>query len=153
MLRGSLGKGREQTADLCRGRDRRASYRATSGGEVVHRDLKPSNIFVTFDGVVKILDFGLARTVGGAAREEPALTITAATQPGALIGAPAYLSPEQARGEPADARSDIFSFGCVLYEMVVGQCAFPGDTPAELFPAILKDEPRDISETGKTVSG
>src|SRR4051812_25665061 len=99
---------------------------------IVHRDLKPENVFVTTDGRVKILDFGLARQVsaalagGGDATISP--SIDAQTSPGMVMGTVGYMSPEQARGEPGDHRSDLFAFGAVLYELVSGRRAFQRDT-------------------------
>jgi Tol biopolymer transport system component len=109
---------------------------------IVHRDLKPGNIQITPDGRVKVLDFGLAKSVAldtsaGASRSP---TI-AATQQGTVLGTPAYMSPEQARGRHADKRSDIWSFGCVLYEMIAGRRAFGGDTPSDCLAAVLGSEP------------
>jgi serine/threonine protein kinase len=95
---------------------------------IVHRDLKPENVFVSAACHVKILDFGLA-----------------ATHAGLVTGTPGYLSPEQVRGEPADHRSDLFSFGCVLYEMLGGKRAFHGASPADTLHAILHSSPRDLS--------
>ena len=114
---------------------------------IVHRDLKPENLFVTRDSRVKILDFGLAKLVlprgGGAATEMP--TATGGTEPGIVLGTLGYMSPEQVRGQAVDARSDIFSFGAVLYEMLTGRRAFRGDSAADTLSAILMTEPPDIS--------
>ena len=122
---------------------------AAHGAGIIHRDLKPDNIFLTSDGRVKILDFGLARDVEAAGADEThSPTVSRYTDPGAVMGTAGYMSPEQVRGEPADQRSDIFSLGCVLYEMVSGQRAFGGDTAVETMSAILKEEPSDISTSG-----
>ena len=104
--------------------------------DVIHRDLKPSNIKITPDGIVKVLDFGLAKALGGEPSEKP----TTITQPGRLLGTPAYMSPEQARGKPTDKRSDIWSFGCVLYEMLTGRIPFEGETVSDTLANILQKE-------------
>lgn len=116
---------------------------------IVHRDLKPENIFILRNGNIKILDFGLAKLVRSDASSEPAATLGgSATLPGMVLGTVGYMSPEQVRGEVADQRSDIFSFGAVLFEMLTGKRAFKRDTSAETMTAILREEPPELTETG-----
>jgi len=110
------------------------ALRAVHSRGILHRDLKPSNVFVTKSGDAKLLDFGIAKLRDGDTR-------AAHTIDGAVIGTVAYMSPEQAQGKPVDARSDIFSFGALLYELISGRRAFRGDTDAEAFGALLRDEP------------
>jgi len=111
---------------------------------IVHRDLKPENLFVTRDGRVKILDFGLAR-VQASAVDDPSLatapTVAAMTEPGTVLGTLGYMAPEQALGQGADSRADLFALGCVLYEMVGGRAAFRRGSAVETIGALLRDEP------------
>jgi serine/threonine protein kinase len=118
---------------------------------IVHRDLKPENLFLTKDGRVKILDFGLAKLaqVEGSASVSKLPT---STEPGLVMGTLGYISPEQIKNEPADARSDIFALGVILYEMLSGQRPFRGNSAGETMAAILKEDPPDLSVTNKNIS-
>ena len=115
---------------------------------IVHRDLKPENIFLTSDDRVKILDFGLARLESKVADQEArsAPTATHHTEPGVVMGTVPYMSPEQVRGDPVDTRTDIFSFGSILYEMISGHRAFLRETSAETMTAILKEDPPSLPQ-------
>ncbi|MGH9835315.1 MAG: protein kinase domain-containing protein, partial [Blastocatellia bacterium] len=121
---------------------------------IVHRDLKPENLFVTKDGRVKILDFGLAKLrppqVGAVDFDAP--TQKKITDPGVVMGTVGYMSPEQVRGQETDHRSDIFAFGVILYEMLSGQRAFRGASAIEVMNAILKEEPAEFGETNTKIN-
>nr|MDQ5872187.1 protein kinase [Acidobacteriota bacterium] len=121
---------------------------------IVHRDLKPENLFVSRDGHVKILDFGLAKRVEAVApgKETSAPTNSGHTEPGTVMGTAGYMSPEQVKGFAVDHRSDIFSFGTILYELLSGKKAFKRETSAETMAAILRDEPPELSESGRNIS-
>jgi Tol biopolymer transport system component len=122
---------------------------------IVHRDLKPENVFITKGGQVKILDFGIAKLVPRRAPEElaKATTEVGATQSGAMLGTVGYMSPEQVRGQAVDGRSDIFSFGCVLYEMLCGRRAFARETAVDTISAILHADPCDLGDTTARIRG
>jgi serine/threonine-protein kinase len=127
-----------------------AGLAAIHDRDVLHRDLKPANVMITRTGLVKVLDFGLARrppSVGpGTESVGATLSVPLATAEHAIVGTPAYMSPEQAAGRPADARSDVFSFGVTLYEMIAGQRPFAGDTDLALLFAIQNSTPKPLRD-------
>ena len=108
---------------------------------LVHRDLKPDNLFITREGSLKILDFGVARTTESATPPAGTLPLT---QSGAIMGTAGYMAPEQVRGQVADARSDLFALGAIIYECLTGQLAFPGETPVERGYKILNADPPEL---------
>jgi eukaryotic-like serine/threonine-protein kinase len=124
--------------------------KAHSAG-IIHRDLKPGNVMVTDDGLVKVLDFGLAKLTERESDEEGTRTLPPRTETGTIVGTASYMSPEQAEGQKVDPRSDIFSFGVVLYEMVTGQRAFVGESNLAILTAILREEPKPASQIVKAM--
>ena len=122
---------------------------AAHGENIVHRDLKPSNVMITAQGAVKILDFGLAKAVSariGLPAGDSVVSGASMTMTGIVVGTPAYMSPEQARGDPVDRRTDIWAFGCLLFETITGERAFAGRTATDTIAAILREDP-DWSKT------
>jgi TolB-like protein/lipoprotein NlpI len=151
-LRGKIDRGpisQKQAVDW--GLQMARGLSAAHGKGVVHRDLKPENVFVTSDGHVKLLDFGLAKRVEKGSEKTSAPTDAAHTAPGTVMGTMGYMSPEQVRGLPVDHRTDIFSLGAVLYEMLSGRKAFKRDTASDTMAAIMRDEPAEISQSGRNI--
>src|SRR5207237_4553582 len=127
---------------------------ATHPKEIINRDPKPYNLFITKDGRVKILDFGIAKLTQaeGSQSQTDIPTRRVDTGPGVVMGTVGYMSPEQVRGQKVDHRSDIFSFGAILYEIVSGRRAFHRESTADTISAILKEHPPDLSETNQRIS-
>jgi eukaryotic-like serine/threonine-protein kinase len=126
-----------------------AALSAAHDAGITHRDIKPENVMIRRDGIVKVLDFGLAKLTESASPVIDSQATTMArniTDAGVVMGTPRYMSPEQARGERVDARTDIFSLGVALYEMIAGRAPFAGTTPAEVTAAILRDSPPPLAE-------
>jgi eukaryotic-like serine/threonine-protein kinase len=155
MLEGETLRQRLQGGALSRRKSIEYALQAAQGlaaaheKGIVHRDLKPENLFVTRDGHLKILDFGLVRLLPPAQDSIDSPTATRGTDPGTVLGSVGYMSPEQVRGQAGDHRSDIFSLGAILYEMNAGQRAFHRETKAETMTAILKEEPPDVTVNGQ----
>jgi len=118
---------------------------------IVHRDIKPENLVIAADGRIKILDFGIARYTVPDEDVQDAATVVAGTEPGKVLGTAGYMSPEQVRGEAIDSRSDIFSLGAVLYEMLAGQRAFGGDSAVETMNAVLTTDLPALTGTGQAI--
>jgi serine/threonine protein kinase/Tol biopolymer transport system component len=132
-----------------------AALAAAHGAGIIHRDIKPENVMVRRDGIVKVLDFGLAKLTepsSHAVNTQAATIARNRTDMGVVMGTPRYMAPEQARGEKVDARTDIFSLGVVLYEMIAGRAPFTGATASDCIAAILKEEPPELSETNQKVT-
>ena len=119
---------------------------------IIHRDLKPENIFITQDGRAKILDFGLAKLKQPESGDATQTLTGVMSEAGTVLGTVGYMSPEQVRAKPVDARSDLFSFGVILYEMLSGKRAFQAESAPETMSAIVKEDPPDLSETNRNIS-